>query len=82
MTYSFVERIKKMNDNDLNKELLSHDINDIGRHIILQEKTQRQLKRPHWTVIPTFFIVLITLLLTILLNYEKIAAVLLKLYSR
>lgn len=82
MTDSFVERIKKMNDNDLNKELLSHDINDIGRHIILQEKTQRQLKRPHWTVIPTFFIVLITLLLTILLNYEKIAAVLLKLYSR
>ena len=72
---NFVEKIKKMTNDELDKELLSHDINDIGRHIILEEKTRRQLKRPHWTVVPTFILVLLTLIITILLNYEKIVSV-------
>lgn len=76
MADNFIERIKKMTDDDLDKELLSKEINDIGRHIILQEKTRRQLKKPHWTVIPTFIIVFITLIIMVLLNYNKILPIL------
>lgn len=39
MADDFIERIKKMTDGELDKELLSQGNNDIGRHIILQEKT-------------------------------------------
>ena len=81
MTENFTERIKKMSSVELDRELLSKEISDIARHIILQEKTQRQLRKPHWTVIPTFFIVLFTLVLTILLNFEKIVSVLIKIFS-
>ncbi|MCK4904830.1 hypothetical protein KAS42_01105 [bacterium] len=75
---NFIERIKKMTDDELDEELLSQEINDIGRHIVLQEKTKRQFKKPHWTVIPTFIIVLLTLIIMVLLNYDKIILILSK----
>lgn len=73
---NFIERIKKMTDGELDEELLSDRINDIGRHIILQEKTRRQSKKPHWTIIPAFIIILVTLIIMILLNYDKLLFIL------
>jgi hypothetical protein len=82
MPEDFMKRIKKMSSIELDRELLSKEINDIGRHIILQEKTERQLRKPHWTVIPTFIIVLFTLVLTIMLNHESIFTVLVKIFVK
>jgi len=71
MADNFIERTKKMTDNDLDEEL-SKLKDQRGISIILQEKTRRQLRKPRWTVIPTFIIVLLTMIMTILLNYTEI----------
>lgn len=60
-----------MSDKDLDEKL--SELQDLrGISIVLQEKTKRQLKKPHWTVIPTFIIVLLTMIITILLNRTEI----------
>ena len=71
MEDNFIEGIKKMKDKALDKKL--SELQDLrGISIVLQEKTERQLKKPHWTVMPTFIIVLLTMIITILLNRTEI----------
>jgi len=71
MPDNYIEKIRKMTDSELDEKLSK--LKDLrGISIVLQEKTRRQLKNPHWTVIPTFIIVLLTIIMTISLNYSKI----------
>lgn len=38
---SFIDRIKRMTDDELDTELMSHANNDMGRHIVLAEMGRR-----------------------------------------
>ena len=59
---TLVSRVRKLTPEQLDAELASHEHNDIGRHIILQEKTRRaviEAARPHWIVRASFAVALI-----------------------
>ena len=48
---TLISRVRKLTPEQLDAELASHDHNDIGRHVILQEKTCRAIAeaaRPNW----------------------------------
>jgi hypothetical protein len=50
---TLISKVKKLTSEELDAELASHEHNDIGRHIILQEKTRRaviEAARPNWMV--------------------------------
>ena len=51
MPDTLISRIEKLTDQQLDAELASHEHNDIGRHIILAEKSRRNVLRaskPRW----------------------------------
>ncbi len=59
---TLILRVSKLTSEQLDSELASHEHNDMGRHIILQEKMRRSVveaARPHWTVRCAFFVALI-----------------------
>jgi hypothetical protein len=51
MPDTLISRVEKLTDEQLDAELASHEHNDIGRHIILAEKSRRTVLRsskPRW----------------------------------
>lgn len=59
---TLIARVRKLSSEQLDAELASQEHNDIGRHIILQEKTRRAIieaARPHWIVRTGFVVAVI-----------------------
>lgn len=59
---TLISRVRKLRPEQLDAELSSHDSNEMGRHIILQEKTRRAIAeaaRPNWMVRASLVIALI-----------------------
>jgi hypothetical protein len=59
---TLISRVRKLTPEQLDAELSSHDNNEMGRHIILQEKTRRAIAeaaRPNWMVRASLVIALI-----------------------
>lgn len=72
MNKPFIERIKEMSDEALDKEIMSKEINDAARQMILYEKTNREIKnlaKPHWTVQPNFWITTVSAIAAIVAAY-------------
>lgn len=58
-----ISRVRKLTQEQLDVELASPEHNDIGRHIVLQEKTRRAIAeaaRPNWMVRASLVVALIT----------------------
>lgn len=63
---TLISRIKKLTPEQLDAELASHEHNDIGRHIILQEMTRRSVAeaaRPNWVARVGLFIAVVAAIL-------------------
>ena len=59
---TLISRVRKLTPKQLDDELASPEHNDIGRHIILQEKTRRAVldaARPSWIVWASLVVALI-----------------------
>ena len=57
-----ISRVRKLTTEQLDVELASTEHNEIGRHIVLQEKTRRAIieaARPNWMVRASFVVALI-----------------------
>lgn len=51
MSDTLIDRVEKLTDEQLDAEIASHEHNEIGRHIILAEKSRRTVlraSRPRW----------------------------------
>ena len=70
---SFAQRIRLMLDEELDKELMSHEINDTGRMMILHEMSMRNSRsianKVPWYVGLSVCISLIALGITIISNW-------------
>ena len=70
---SFVQRIRLMPDEELDKELMSHEINDTGRMMILNEMSMRNSRsiasKVPWYVGLSVCISLIALGIAIISNW-------------
>lgn len=56
---TLISRLPHLSDEQLEAELASHEHNDIGRHVILQEKTSRAIvkaARPNWIIVTTLIL--------------------------
>lgn len=63
---TLISRIRKLTPEQLDAELASHEHNDIGRHIILQEMTRRavaEAARPNWIAWAGLFIAVVAAIL-------------------
>lgn len=73
---SFVQRMRSMTDEELDNELLSQDINDTGRMIILNEMSMRNsrsiVKRVPWYIGLSVIISIFALGIAIISNWPEL----------
>ncbi|MEH6544455.1 MAG: hypothetical protein V7721_10975 [Porticoccaceae bacterium] len=75
---SFVNKIRTMSDSELDKELMSHEINDTGRMIILNEISMRNsrdiVKKVPWYAGLAVVISVLALAIAVISNWQELVS--------